>query len=87
MNAYAVHVYVLMFSTFRYSEAYGGPHNDAVNAYLVHCMEKFEALDAESIGSVLFSLMPKYVHVHLYICTVGICICTVCVCMYVCIYL
>lgn len=40
----------------RYKDMYGG---DAMNAYLRHCLEKFEALDLQSIGSVLTSFMQK----------------------------
>ena len=44
---------------------YGGPHSDAVNGYLVHCMEKFETLDAECITSVIFSFMQRYAHFYI----------------------
>jgi len=45
------------FLSFRYIDVYGG---DALNSYLIHCMEKFEVIEPQMIASTLDSFMKRW---------------------------
>ena len=67
ISALLMHIYLYTTYTtctvciihIRYNDVYGGPHNDAMSSYLVHCLEKFETLDLQTITDVLTSFMQK----------------------------